>query len=134
MDSVRSAIEYHPHFDGLSIDYQSLGDRTPASMVRLLFVEICGRMDKPIVVFFDEADCLSNGTLIAFLRQLRDGYVNRVRTPFIHSLALVGMRNIRDYKADLRNDSATLGSASPFNIVTESLTLRNFTREGIAEL
>ena len=134
MDSVRAAIDYHPHFDGLSIDYDALKDRTPASMVRLLFVEICDRMERPVVVFFDEADCLSNGTLITFLRQLRDGYVNRVRTPFIHSLALVGMRNIRDYKANLRNDNETLGSASPFNIVTESLTLRNFTREDIAEL
>ena len=45
--------------------------------------------------------------------QPRDGYVNRVRTPFIHSLALVGMRNIRDYKAKLRDDADTLGSPSP---------------------
>jgi len=49
-------------------------------------------------IFFDEADCLANGTLIAFLRQLRNGYVNRGRIPFVHSIALVGMRNIRDYK------------------------------------
>jgi hypothetical protein len=49
-------------------------------------------------------------------------------------VALVGMRNIRDFKAKVRPDSETLGSASPFNIVKEALTLRNFTKEEIAEL
>jgi hypothetical protein len=85
-------------------------------------------------VLFDEADCLSGPTLISFLRQLRDGYVNRIRSPFPTSVALVGMRSIRDYKADVRPDGDTLGSASPFNIVTESLTLTNFTRDEIASL
>jgi hypothetical protein len=44
------------------------------------------------------------------------------------------MRNIRDYKAQVRPDSQTLGSASPFNIAVESLTLRNFTRDEVAAL
>jgi hypothetical protein len=44
------------------------------------------------------------------------------------------MRNIRDYKAKVRPDSDTLGSASPFNIATEALTLTNFTRDEIASL
>ncbi|MDR2665740.1 MAG: ATP-binding protein [Oscillospiraceae bacterium] len=30
------------------------------------------QLDRPLVVLFDEADCLSEGTLITFLRQLRD--------------------------------------------------------------
>jgi hypothetical protein len=94
----------------------------------------CMLLDKPLVILFDEADCLSEGTLISFLRQLRDGYNNRSRQAFIHSVALTGMRNIRDYKARIRPDSDTLGSASPFIIVTESLTLKNFTEEEIAEL
>jgi len=41
-------------------------------------------LDKPLVVFFDEADCLSEGTLITFLRQLKDGYINRKQASFIH--------------------------------------------------
>jgi hypothetical protein len=97
-------------------------------------VGYCKTLSKPLVILFDEADCLSNGTLITFLRQLRDGYVNRGDVPFVHSAALIGMRNIRDYKAKIRPDSATLGSASPFNIVTEALTLRNFTAAEVAEL
>jgi hypothetical protein len=94
----------------------------------------CKQLDKPLVILFDEADCLSEGTLITFLRQLRDGYVNRAEIPFVHSLALVGMRNIRDFKARIRPDSDTLGSASPFNIVAKSLTLKNFTQDEIHAL
>jgi hypothetical protein len=44
------------------------------------------------------------------------------------------MRNIRDYKAKIRPDSESLGSASPFNIVAKSLTLQNFTKEDIVRL
>jgi hypothetical protein len=44
------------------------------------------------------------------------------------------MRNIRDYKAQVRPGSATLGSASPFNIVAEALTLANFTEAEVGAL
>lgn len=94
----------------------------------------CRDLDKPLVLLLDEVDCLSNGTLITFLRQLRDGYINRGTIPFVHAIALVGMRNIRDYKAHIRDDRETLGSASPFNIVSEALTLRNFSSNDVARL
>ncbi len=97
-------------------------------------VDYCRSLDKPLIILFDEADCLSNGTLITFLRQLREGYISRHNVPFVHSVALVGMRNIRDYKARIRDDSATLGSSSPFNIVTEALSINTFTKEDILEL
>lgn len=105
-----------------------------AVAVKRLFNLVCAKIDKPLVVFFDEADCLSEGTLVTFLRQLRDGYVNRERAPFIYSLALVGMRNIRDYRGKIRKDSDTLGSASPFNIVKKALTLKDFKKAEIREL
>jgi hypothetical protein len=44
------------------------------------------------------------------------------------------MRDIRDYKAQVRPDSQSLGSSSPFNIVKKSLTLKNFTKEEIRQL
>jgi hypothetical protein len=94
----------------------------------------CMLLDKPLVILFDEADCLSEGTLISFLRQLRDGHNSRPYQTFLHSAALVGMRNIRDYKARVRPDSKSLGSASPFNIVAKTYTLPNFTREEITQL
>jgi hypothetical protein len=103
-------------------------------VLRKEFSLFCMRLDKPLVVLFDEADCLSGNGLISFLRQLRDGYVNRPDIPFVRSIALVGMRSIRDYKTQVRGEKETLGSASPFNIVKESLTLKNFTRDEIAGL
>ncbi|MDR2344937.1 MAG: AAA-like domain-containing protein, partial [Planctomycetaceae bacterium] len=96
--------------------------------------QFCKLLDKPLVILFDEADCLSEGTLIAFLRQLRDGYNRRPEQVFVHSVALVGMRNIRDYKAKIRPDSATMGSASPFNVITKALTIKNFTKDEIIQL
>jgi hypothetical protein len=102
--------------------------------LKMHLAHLSASVELPLVVLFDEADCLSDQTLITFLRQLRDGYVNRVRSPFPTSVALVGMRNIRDYKAKVRGDSDTLGTASPFNVITEALTLTNFTRTEITAL
>ena len=105
-----------------------------SSVLNSALVNYCHRLDKPLVIFFDEADCLSNGTLITFLRQLRDGFVSRSRVPFVHSIALVGMRNIRDYKAQIRPDRETLGSSSPFNIVKKAFSIPTFTHDEITEL
>jgi hypothetical protein len=102
------------------------------NLLRNSLIDYCILSDKPLVIFFDEVDCLSEDTLIPFLRQLRSGYNERSTTPFVHSIVLVGMRNIRDYKAKIRPDSQSLGSVSPFNIVAKSLTLKNFTPEEIA--
>ena len=112
----------------------SIGKNSPFSALQVALAAYCRSLDKPLVLMFDEADCIIGETLIAFLRQLRDGYNERDEIPFVHSLALVGMRNIRDYRNDYRDPSKTLGSASPFNISARSMTLRNFTKEEIAEL
>ena len=88
--------------------------------------DYCLLLDKPLLLFLDEIDGIQNGTLLTFLRQLRDGYVTRPEIPFVHSVALVGMRNIRDYKSKIRDTQQTLGTASPFNIITKALTIKNF--------
>jgi hypothetical protein len=52
---------------------------------------------------------------------------------FPWSLALVGLRDVRDYR--VRGDEREhLGTASPFNISVESLTLKDFTPAEVAEL
>ena len=66
------------------------------------------------------------------LRQIRDGYDDRP-TQFPHSLALIGMRDVRDYKIASGGRDRS-GSSSPFNIKSESLTLRNFNRDEVAAL
>jgi len=105
-----------------------------ATVLNFELSKYCALLDKPLILLFDEADCLSENTLITFLRQLREGYNERSDIPFVHSIALVGMRNIRDYKAKIRPDSQSLGSASPFNIVTKTYTLQNFTKAEITSL
>lgn len=106
----------------------------PALAVRAVLRLLCRLAGKPVVVFFDEADCLSGNVLILFLRQLRDGFVNRDVVPFPTSIALVGMLNVRDYKAQIRPDGESLGQISPFNIITKDLLLRNFTEEEVGAL
>ena len=102
--------------------------------VRMVLTDICDIVGKPVVVFFDEADCLVGDVLISFLRQLRDGYVNRKMIPFPKSIALVGMLDVRDYKAQIRSDGQSLGQISPFNIIAEDLLIPNFTESDVATL
>jgi hypothetical protein len=94
-------------------------------------------LDKDLVVFFDEADCMAGPALITFLAQIRDGYLERHlsdETNFPSSLALVGMRDVRDYVVQVRPDDQSIGLASPFNVKKKSLTLADFTREEIGAL
>lgn len=87
---------------------------------------------RPLVVFLDEIDALQDDVLISVLRQIRNGYTRRP-TAFPHALALVGLRDVRDYKM-ASGGSQRVGSSSPFNIKSDSLTLRNFTEEEVASL
>ncbi|KYF56178.1 CyrO [Sorangium cellulosum] len=87
---------------------------------------------RPLVVFLDEIDALRDVTLISVLRQLRSGYPGRPHG-FPHALALIGLRDVRDYKV-ASGGGDRLGTSSPFNIKVESLTLRNFTRDEVAAL
>ncbi len=87
---------------------------------------------RPLVLFLDEIDSLQDVALNSVLRQLRDGYPGRPGA-FPWSLAIVGMRDVRDYKV-ASGGSERLHTASPFNIKTESLLLRTFTAAEVAEL
>lgn len=110
----------------------------PTSTVQAYLQSICSILDHPLVLFLDEVDSLAENVLLSLLRQLRDGFVNRNDAsdpaPFPSSIALVGMRNIRDYKVRIRPDCATLGSSSPFNIISEAMTLPSFTLEDVRTL
>ncbi len=131
--SIQSAISINSHLSELNfLERSDINNYN--NIIKEGFYGLCKKLSLPLIVFFDEADCLSNGTLITFLRQLRDGFVNRTRAPFPHSIALVGMRDIRDYKGKIRENGQTLGSANPFNIITKSLTIGNFTLEEVRRL
>ena len=96
---------------------------------------ISEHLKKPFIVFFDEVDCLSDATLVSFLRQLRNGRI-ACKTPnsFPVSVALIGLRNIRDYKMRVRSEGQSTGEASPFNVITEAMTIRAFTEDEMREL
>lgn len=87
---------------------------------------------RPLVVFLDEVDALREHVLVSVLRQLRDGHANRPKD-FPWSLALVGLRDVRDYKIG-SGGSDRLHTSSPFNIKVESLSLRDFTADEVIEL
>jgi len=84
------------------------------------------------VLFIDEIDSLENAALLSVLRQLRSGFTARPKS-FPHSVALIGMRDVRDYKV-ASGGSDRLHTASPFNIKADSITLRNFNREEVFTL
>ncbi len=92
---------------------------------------------RPLVIFFDEIDSLKGDALISVLRQLRGGFADRPGG-FPHSVALIGLRDVRDYRLLSRQDPVTggdhFGTASPFNIKARSLLLRNFNAEEVKEL
>jgi hypothetical protein len=89
---------------------------------------------RPLVVFLDEIDALTNETLISVLRQIRSGFPNRPQG-FPQSVALVGMRDVRDYKyASGGSLGNRLNTSSPFNIKVRSFTLSNFTLEDVRNL
>lgn len=87
---------------------------------------------RPLVIFLDEIDALENDVLISVLRQLRSGYFNHPQG-FPASLALIGLRDVRDYKV-ASGGSQRLSSPSPFNIAVRSITLRNFTEPEVKTL
>lgn len=88
---------------------------------------------KPIVLLVDEADSLWDDVLVSFLRQMRDGFQGRPKN-FPQSVALVGLRDIREYKMKARGDNPSLGSGSPFNVKAKSFFLPIFTKEEVRGL
>src|SRR5215210_423047 len=107
--------------------------RPAASRFRDLLVRWARQCPRPVVLFLDEIDALLDDALISVLRQLRSGYRARPQG-FPQSMALIGLRDVRDYRLGVRPEGRSLGSSSPFNIKVESLRLRNFNAEEVAEL
>ncbi|MBK8656180.1 MAG: hypothetical protein IPN20_20225 [Haliscomenobacter sp.] len=83
----------------------------------------CKALSKPLVLLLDEVDALYDDVLISTLRQLRDGFQTRPRH-FPQSVALVGLRDIREYRLRARADNPSIGAGSPFNVKAESFFSR----------
>ena len=87
---------------------------------------------RPLVLLLDEVDTIEGEAMVNFLAQLRSGFNHRPRT-FPSSIVLVGLRDLKDYLVQAKGGLPP-NPGSPFNIKAESLTLRNFTRDEVAEL
>ena len=88
---------------------------------------------KPLIVLFDEVDVLVGETMISFLRQLRGGFADRGVGKFPISIALVGMRDLKDYITASKGGVAP-NPGSPFNIKADSAVLSSFSRTDVAHL
>jgi hypothetical protein len=88
---------------------------------------------QPLIVLFDEVDVLTGDVMISFLRQLRGGFASRGVGVFPVSIALVGMRDLKDYIVKAK-DGKAVNPGSPFNIKEDSAAITNFTKDDVAHL
>lgn len=109
-------------------------DASPASLLSAGLRAWARACPRPLVLFFDEFDSLSGPALLSIASQIRDGYQSRPAN-FPASVALCGLRDIRDYRVAAGQDPDPSGhSTSPFNIIDESFRMRDFTARQVAEL
>jgi hypothetical protein len=110
--------------------------KTPSRAVLDYLRFLAAQDPRPLVLLVDEADCLVGETMVSFLTQIRDGYIHRKRLPFPSSVALVGMRAVRDFVLSKEQQAAVawLGTSSPFNVSAEATMLAPFTEAEVAEL
>jgi hypothetical protein len=132
MPAICDAIQDAARDVGLPVP--SAGESAPQSMLNRILRDWARLIaPKPLVVLFDETDVLSGDTATSFLRQLRDGFATRGPGIFPVSIALVGMRDLKDYLVSAK-DGEPLNPGSPFNIKEDSAELSNFTQEDIVRL
>jgi hypothetical protein len=109
-------------------------EKDPEGLLRAVLASWAARVaPKALIVLFDEVDVLQGEALISFLRQLRGGFAGRGVGTFPVSIALVGMRDLKDYITAAKG-GAPVNPGSPFNIKIDSAFLSNFQQEDIARL
>ena len=108
-------------------------EQPPTARLLDLLTRWASACPRPVVLFLDEIDALFDDALISVLRQLRSGYPSRPGH-FVHSVALIGLRDVRDYRLGSSKEAERLGTASPFNIKSDSLRLPNFTESEVGAL
>jgi hypothetical protein len=104
-----------------------------AQLLKQYLTDWCRSVSKPVVLLLDEVDALYDDVLISTLRQLRDGFQARP-SGFPQSIALVGLRDIREYRLRARADNPSIGAGSPFNVKAESFFLPVFSLEEVRGL
>ncbi|MFD1536375.1 ATP-binding protein [Nonomuraea guangzhouensis] len=107
----------------------------PGSRFGAALSEWCRRCPRRVVLILDEIDALQGSSMVSIFRQLRDGHNARHEgRPFPSSVVLCGLRDVPEYKVTSGGNRDWSSPGSPFNIITESLRLGDFTADEIAEL
>lgn len=111
-----------------------LEDKSSESLLRVVLSRWAEMVaPKPLIVLFDETDCLAGDVLIDFLTQLRGGFATRGVGKYPVSISLVGVRDLKDYLF-MAKGGVTPSRGSPFNIKSDSAVLGNFQKDDIARL
>jgi hypothetical protein len=132
MPSICVAIQDHAAFTELPVPV--LETNEPNSMLNNILTDWAKKTaPKPLIVLFDEVDALEGDAMISFLRQLRGGFMERGVGKFPVSIALVGMRDLKDYITAAK-DGVQPSPLSPFNIKTDSILLGNFLQDDVKKL
>ncbi|WP_010255600.1 hypothetical protein [Treponema primitia] len=130
--AICHAIQFHAEVIGLPVP--KIIDTDPVSMLGQTLKNWSSLVaPKPLIVLFDEVDVLIDQTLISFLRQLRSGFASRGVGTFPVSIALVGMRDLKDYITASKG-GVPPNPGSPFNIKSDSASLSNFQKSDIGRL
>jgi hypothetical protein len=88
---------------------------------------------KKLIMLFDEVDVLMGDALLSFLRQIRDGFYFQNDNLFPSSIALAGVRELKDYIIAAQG-RIPVNSGSPFYIKQDSDFINNFSKTDIARL
>jgi len=132
MPDLCKAVQECAGFANLSVPESKTN--APNSMLSDMLIHFSSLVaPKPLVMLFDETDALEGDAMISFLRQLRGGFMERGVGKFPVSIALVGMRDLRDYITAAK-DGVPPSPMSPFNIKTDSILLGNFSRDDVQKL
>jgi len=132
MPNICMAIRDYADFTNLPIPVPGTSEAN--SMVNNILIDWAKKTaPKPLVILFDEVDALEGDAMISFLRQLRGGFMDRGVGKFPVSIALVGMRDLKDYITAAK-DGVQPSPLSPFNIKTDSILLGNFLYDDVKKL
>lgn len=115
----------------LRIQQETLQQFGPTQALQRLLSQWFAQSPLPICLMIDEIDALVGDTLISVLRQLRAGYAERPKG-FPQSIALCGVRDVRDYRIHGAKEVITGGSA--FNVKAESIRLADFSQQEVQRL
>ena len=109
--------------------------RSPHFTMQMLFEylsDICGFLDKPMVLIIDEVDSAANNQVfLDFLAQLRVYYINRERLPAFESVILAGVYDVKNLKRKFVPEDGHKVN-SPWNIAADFLVDMSFSEKEIS--